>query len=106
MFFEVLLKCICVLKDKIICVGGIVDTVQDFLIKLGMKPRLHILEISIFPLNHVTVRPTKIMNNLLKVYKICTFKIIFWDQKSTEYFLIFFCEKYLTRRSTFMNAIF
>ena len=54
-----------------------VDTVQDFLIKLGIKPRLHILKISIFSLNHVIVRPTKIMNNLLKVCKICTFKVIF-----------------------------
>ena len=38
------------------------DTVQDFLIKLGIKPRLHIGEISIFSLNNVIVRPTKIMN--------------------------------------------
>ena len=38
------------------------DTVQDFLIKLGIKPWLHILKISIFLLNHVIVRPTKIMN--------------------------------------------
>ena len=35
---------------------------QDFLIKLGIKPRLHVLKISIFSLNNVTVRPTKIMN--------------------------------------------
>ena len=26
----------------------VIDTVQDFLIKLGIKPRMHILEISIF----------------------------------------------------------
>ena len=38
------------------------DTVQDFLIKLGIKPRMHLWKISIFPLNHVIVRPTKIMN--------------------------------------------
>ena len=44
----------------------IVDTVQDFLIKLGIKPCLHILEISIFPLNHVILRPTKIMNRTNK----------------------------------------
>ena len=48
------------------------DTVQDFLIKLGIKPCVRILEISIFSLNHVIIRPTKIMNNLLKVCKICT----------------------------------
>ena len=28
------------------------DTVQKFLIKLGIKPRLHILKINIFSLNH------------------------------------------------------
>ena len=38
------------------------DTVQDFLIKLGIKPRMHLWEISILSLNNVIVRPTKIMN--------------------------------------------
>ena len=39
------------------------DTVQDFLIKLGIKPRMmYLQEISIFLLNHVIVRHTKIMN--------------------------------------------
>ena len=38
----------------------IIDTVQDFLIKLGIKSRLHLWEISIFSLNNVIVRPTKI----------------------------------------------
>ena len=38
------------------------DTVTDFLIELGMKPHMHLVEISIFSLNNVTVRPTKIMN--------------------------------------------
>ena len=85
----------------------VLDTVQDFLIKLGIKPRLHIvLKISIFSLNHVIVRPTKIMNNLLNVCKICTFKFIFRHQKSTESFWIFFSEEYLNRRSTFINEIF
>ena len=41
--------------------SGGVDSVTDFLIELGMKPRMH-LEISIFSLNNVMVRPTKIMN--------------------------------------------
>ena len=62
------------------------DTVQDFLIKLGIKPCVRILEISIFSLNHVIIRPTKVMNNLLNVCKICTFKVIFRHQKSTESF--------------------
>ena len=38
------------------------DTVQDYLIKLGIKPRIHLWEISIFPLNNVIVRPIEIMN--------------------------------------------
>ena len=38
------------------------DTVQDFLIKLSIKPRMHLWEISIFSLNNGIVRPTKIMN--------------------------------------------
>ena len=43
-----------------------VDTVTDFLIKLGIKPCMHLLEISIFSLNDVIVRPTKIMNRANK----------------------------------------
>ena len=66
------------------------ETVQDCLIKLGIKPRLHILEICIFSLNHVIIRPTKIMKNLLKLCKLCTFKVIFWHQKPTKSFWFFF----------------
>ena len=62
------------------------ENVQDFLIKLGIKPGMHTLETSIFSLNHVIVRPTKIMNNLLKDCKIHTFKVIFQHQKSKESF--------------------
>ena len=42
------------------------DTVQDFLIKLGIKPCMHLWEIGIFSLNNVIVRPTKIMNRAIK----------------------------------------
>ena len=42
------------------------DTVQDFLIKLGIKPRLPLLKISIFSLNNGIVRPTKIIKDLCK----------------------------------------
>ena len=35
------------------------DTFQDFLIAEHMKPRMHILILSISSLNHVNVRPTK-----------------------------------------------
>ena len=39
------------------------ESVQDFLIKLGIKPLMHLLEISTFSLNNVIVRlTTKIMN--------------------------------------------
>ena len=38
------------------------DTVQDFMIKLGTKPCMHLWEISISSLNNDIVRPTKIMN--------------------------------------------
>ena len=66
--------------------GYRLDTVQDFMIELGIKPFVHILEISIFSRNHVIVRPTKIMNNLLKDCKICTFKVIFQHKKSMASF--------------------
>ena len=55
----------------------LVESVQDFLIKLDMKPCMHLVEISIFSLNHVIVRLTKILNNLLEHIKIHTFKVIF-----------------------------
>ena len=38
------------------------ESFQDFLIQLDMKPRMHLVEISIFSLNLVMVRLTKIMN--------------------------------------------
>ena len=42
--------------------GGKLDTVQDFLIKLGIKPHVLLWEISNLSLNNVIIRPTKIMN--------------------------------------------
>ena len=69
------------------------DAFQYFLIKLGIQPPMHLLKISIFSLNHVIFRPTKIMNNLLKDCRINTFKVIFQHQKSTESFWIFFSVK-------------
>ena len=39
-----------------------IDTFQDFLIKLDIKPLIHLLEISIFSLNNLILRLTKIMN--------------------------------------------
>jgi hypothetical protein len=66
----------------------LIDTIQDFSIKLGIKLRLHVLKISIFSINHVIVRPTKIMNNLLKVCKICTFKVIFRHLNLSDFFSV------------------
>ena len=44
----------------------LLDTIQDFLCKLGMNPSMHLVEISIFSLNHVIVRHTKIIKDLCK----------------------------------------
>ena len=41
--------------------GGL-ESVQDFLIKLDMKPCMHLVEISIFSLNLVIIRLIEIMN--------------------------------------------
>ena len=62
------------------------ETVQDFLIKLDIKPLMHLLEISIFSLNNDLVRLTKIMNNLVKDLKILSFKVIFKCLKLFESF--------------------
>ena len=62
------------------------ETIQDFLIKLGIKPLMHPLEISIFSLSNDIVRLTKIMNNLFKDLKILSFKVIFQCLKLVESF--------------------
>ena len=65
-----------------------------------MKPRMHILKISIFSLNHVIVRFTKIMNNLLKHLKISVLEI------GRNFLKKIFYEEYLTRRPTFIKHFF
>ena len=40
----------------------VLESVQDFLIKLGIEPLMHLLEISTFSLNIVIVRLTQIRN--------------------------------------------
>ena len=55
----------------------ILESVQDFLIKLDMKPCMHLVEISIVSLSNDLLRLTKIMNNLIKDFKILSFKVIF-----------------------------
>ena len=67
----ILQACYFVLKVGLICPKYIaklraVDTIQDFLCKLGMKPHMHLVEISIFSLNHVITRPIKIIKDLRK----------------------------------------
>ena len=62
------------------------ESVQDFLINLGIKPRMHIWEISILSLNNDLGRFTKIMNNLVKDLKILSFKVIFQCLKLVESF--------------------
>ena len=79
----------------------VLKTVQDFLIKLGIKPLMHLLEISIFSLNHDILRLTKIMNNLVKDLKILSFKAIFQCLNLVETFKKKICEEYLIRRPTY-----
>ena len=69
------------------------ETVQDFLIKLDIKPLIHLLEISVFSLNNDLVRLTKIMNNLVKDLKILSFKVIFQCLKLSESFQKIFSVK-------------
>ena len=77
--------------DTLLC---ILESVQDFLIKLDMKPCMHLVEIRFFfSLNNFVVRPTKIMNNFFINDKICTFKVTFQHQKSMEFFWTFFSVK-------------
>ena len=68
---------------------SLVETVQDFLIKLDIKPLMHLLKIRIFSLNNDIIRLTKIMNNILKDCKIRTFKVIFQCLKLVESFQFF-----------------
>ena len=53
------------------------DAIQDFLCKLGMIPQMHLVETIILSQNHIIVRPTKIIKDLLKDRKILIFKVIF-----------------------------
>ena len=72
--------------DVLLPQGYGLETVQDFLIKLDIKPLMHLLKISIFSLNNDILRLTKIMNNLVKDCKIRTFKVIFQCLKLVESF--------------------
>ena len=45
-----------------VCYRSTLESFQDFLIELDIKPRMNLMEISIFSLNNVILRLTKIMN--------------------------------------------
>ena len=47
--------------------GYKIKTVKDFRGELGIKPRMYLVEISIFKLNYDILRPTKIMNRAKKI---------------------------------------
>ena len=87
-------------------VTSLIDTVQKFLIKLGIKPLMHLLEISIFFIDNDLVRLTKIMIKLVKDLKILSFKVIFQCLKLVESFQKKKFEKYLIRKPTYINEIF
>jgi len=64
----------------------LLDTFQDFLTPEHIKPRLHILEISIFSLKCVIVRPTQTPKSADKKSQFLTFKVNFLCQKLSESF--------------------
>ena len=76
--------------------NALVDEFQDFLIKLGIKPRMHILEISIFWVFTISCHrqtyqiyeqpPQRLQNSYIQSH--------FWTSKINGIFLIFFCEEY------------
>ena len=57
-----------ILKGKLLFTIYVIESFQDFLIKLDMKPcmNMHLVGISIFSLNLVIVRLTKIKNRAVK----------------------------------------
>jgi hypothetical protein len=81
------------------------ESVQDFLIKLDIKTLIHLLEISIFSLNNVIVRLTKIMsradtklgtflvNSTLKINFSKNVINISWSPNQI-FFTIFFLERF------------
>ena len=87
--------------DHLSRVASRVDTVQDFLINLGIKPHLHLLEIGIFSLYHVIIRPTKIMNGADKNWA---------HFQKVKYILMYFenifFSKHLINKTWFSSLVF
>ena len=76
------------------------ESVQDFFIKLGMKPHTHLVKINIFLLKNVTFRPTKIINRANKNWVHSKFpKKLF--HKSWSPSPIFFTEFFFERFNQF-----
>ena len=59
----------------------ILETIQEFLEELAMKQHTYAIS-----LNHVNIRLSKIINNLLKDLKILIFKVIFSVENVVESF--------------------
>ena len=84
-----------------------IEKVQDFLIKLDIKPCMHLEEISIFSLNHVIVRLTKIYEQPPQTSQNSYFQSHFSVLKIGRIFpKKFFYEEYQTRRPTFIKYCF
>ena len=64
----------------------VIDTILDFLCKLGIKPHLHLVDTIVSSLYHVIVRATKILKDLLKDHNIWIFKVPFQCCKSPKSF--------------------
>ena len=80
----------------------LLETVQDFLVKLGIKPLMHLLDITIFSLNNGIVELTKIMSKISKFWVSKSFfSVKNWSNLSKKKF----CEEYLLRRQTYIDEI-
>ena len=75
------------------------DTVQDFFAQVGHQTMSAYIENK-----HVMVRPTKIMNNLLKVCKICTYQSFFGIKHQPNLFE-FFSVKNIGLRDQILNFL-
>ena len=72
----------------------LLDTMKDFLCKLGMKLNMCLVKIIIFHYILCNVRLTKIIKDFLKVCKILIIKFIFQCQESAESFCLFFFQDF------------
>ena len=61
-------------------------TIQDFLCKLGMKPEMHLVEITIFSLYNFIIRPTKII--MIYVKTVHTIKLRAVDRSTIQFWTL------------------